>query len=64
MSCSLTLQKFLPGGLRTLLGDSRGMILAVKTKNVEAQTAIWIEMARQTAVSLQAPSLQRLGSST
>lgn len=49
MSCSLTLQKFLPEGLR-FLSDSRAMILAVKTKNIEAQAAILMQLVRHQVI--------------
>lgn len=49
MSCSLTLQKFLPGGLGSL-SDSRAMILAVKQRNIEAQAAIWMQLVRHQVI--------------
>lgn len=62
MSCGLTLQKFLPGGLR-VLSDSAWNEFASETQNIEAQMAVWMRLARHKSFVLRAPSLQRPGSS-
>lgn len=56
MSCSLTLQKFLPGGLR-VLSDSAWYDFGRETKNIEAQMAVWIQPAKHKSFSLRAPSV-------
>lgn len=56
MSCSLTLQKFLPGGLR-VLSDSAWNDFGSETKSIEAQMAVWIQPARHKSFGSRAPLL-------